>query len=123
MTDLASDKLRDCGALLGSCAEGIIRHSACPVLTVVPRVKHPSTGSLPFNTIVFATDFARDAAGKVSVALAFARDSCAKLYLCHVSSAPGRDISETLRLQLAFETALEKLIPQSTYDWCVPEAW
>jgi nucleotide-binding universal stress UspA family protein len=108
-------------AILGSCAEGIIRHARCPVLTLGPKAKAPLKGSLSFNTIVFATNFDSGSAEKASIALAFAQDSAAKIYLCHVLDQPGGDISETLELQLKFESALEKLIPQSTYDWCTPE--
>jgi nucleotide-binding universal stress UspA family protein len=105
-------------AILGSCAEGIIRHARCPVLTVGPKAKAPLKGPFAFNTIVFATDFDSDAAEKAPIALAFAQDSAAKIYLCHVLDQPGRDISETLGLQLKIEAALEKLIPQSSYDCC-----
>jgi nucleotide-binding universal stress UspA family protein len=101
--------------------EGIIRHARCPVLTAGPKAKAPLQGPFSFNTIVFATDFDSDAAGKASIALAFGQDNAAKIYLCHVLDQPGRDICETLGLQLKFESALEKLIPQSTYDWCTPE--
>ncbi len=108
-------------AILGSCSEGIIRHARCPVLTVGPNAKSPLKGPLSFNTIVFATDFDSDAAENASIALAFAQDNAAKIYLCHVLDQPGRDISERRELQLKFEAALPRLIPQSAYDWCTPE--
>lgn len=106
-------------AILGSCSEGIIRHATCPVVTVGPGTKLPVKTSL--DVIVFATDFESDAAEKAAVALAFAQESAAKIYLCHVLNRPGKDISETFQLQLAFESALDKLVPRSTYDWCTPE--
>ncbi len=108
-------------AVLGSCAEGIIRHAKCPVLTVGPKARKPPQGPFSFNTIIFATDFSADAARKASVALAFAQDNTAKIYLCHILEHPGRDVAQTLEQQLKFETALHKLVPQSTYDWCSPE--
>ena len=108
-------------AVLGSCAEGIIRHAKCPVLTVGPRARKPPQGPFSFSSIIFATDFSADAARKASVALAFAQDNTAKIYLCHILEHPGRDVAQTLEQQLKFETALHKLIPQSTYDWCSPE--
>jgi nucleotide-binding universal stress UspA family protein len=108
-------------AILGSCAEGIIRHARCPVLTVGPKAKASLKKPFSFNTIVFATDFDSDVAEKASIALAFAQANAAKIYLCHVLDQPGGDISETLGLQLKFEAALEKLIPQSSYDWCTPQ--
>lgn len=108
-------------AILGSCAEGVIRHATCPVLTVGPNAKTPPKGDFSFNTILFATDFGSDAAEKAAIALAFAQDNAAKIYLCHVLRQPGVDVSETLGLQFKFESALQKLVPQSTYDWCSPE--
>lgn len=108
-------------AIMGSCAEGIIRHARCPVLTVGPKAKAPPLGPFSFKTILFATDFGSHAAENASVAFAFAQDGTAKIYLCHVLERPGKDISETLGLQLKFEAALQNLIPQSTYDWCAPE--
>jgi nucleotide-binding universal stress UspA family protein len=108
-------------AIVGSCAEGIIRHAICPVLTVGPMAKAPSNQAFSFNAIVFATNFDDDAAAKASKAFAFAQDSAAKIYLCHVLEHPGKDISQTLELQFKFETALQKIIPQAAYDWCGPE--
>lgn len=108
-------------AVLGSCAEGIFRHASCPVVTVGPNADVPPDGDIVFNTIVFATDFNTSAAEKAAVALAFAQDSMAKIYLCHVLKRAGDDVSETLRLQIKFESVLQKLIPQSAFDWCSPE--
>lgn len=108
-------------AILGSCAEGIIRHASCPVLTIGPKSKAPSKQSFDFHTIVFATDFDSDVSEKAHVALAFAQDSAAKIYFCHFLNHPGKDVGETFEMQLKFETALQKLVPQPAYDWCSPE--
>lgn len=108
-------------AIEGSCAEGIIRHATCPVLTLGPKAKIPLEEGGCFQTIVFSTDLSPTAAKKAAVALSFAQDCEAKIYLCHILKRPGEDIAETLELQLRFESALEKLIPQSSYDWCSPE--
>lgn len=108
-------------AILGSCAEGIIRHATCPVLTVGPKSKVPSGRAFSFNAVVFATDFESEAAAKASLAFAFAQDSAAKIYLCHVLEKPGKDVSQTLESQFKMETALEKMIPKAAYDWCSSE--
>jgi nucleotide-binding universal stress UspA family protein len=107
--------------LLGSCAEGIIRHAECPVLTIGPKAKKPLEQAISFRTIVFATDLSPGAAHKAAVALAFAQDSMSKIYFSHISERTGRDLSETLERQFRFEAALRKLIPHSSYDWCSPE--
>jgi len=108
-------------AILGSCAEGIIRHASCPVLTIPPNAKWAPVGGFSFHTVVFATDFSSKAALEAAIALSFAQDSVAKVYLCHVLDHPGKDICETVNLELKFEEALQRLIPRSTYDWCSPE--
>jgi len=108
-------------AILGSCSEGIIRHAHCPVFTIGPKAKPAPKGPLSFHTIVFATDFGSDVAQKAAMAFSFAQESIAKIYLYHVMKQPGPDITETLSMRLKFEMALERLIPESTYDWCAPE--
>jgi len=108
-------------AILGSCAEGIIRHASCPVLTIGPNAKLAPKGGFSFHTVVFATDFSSNAALEAAVALSFAQDSVAKIYLCHVLDRPGKDICKTVELELKFEEALQQLIPRSTYDWISPE--
>ncbi len=107
--------------ILGSRAEAIIRHASCPVLTIGPNVKTDSYRALPFHTVVFATDFSSNAAKQAAVALSFAQDSVADVYFCHVLARPGKDIAETISLELKRESALERLIPQSAYDWCSPK--
>ena len=108
-------------AILGSCAEGIIRHATCPVLTIGPKAKSAPSGGFSFHTVVFATDFSSNAALEAAVALSFAQDSVAKVYLCHVLDRPGKDICETASIELNFEFALQRLIPRSAYDWISPE--
>jgi len=108
-------------AILGSCAEGIIRHASCPVLTIGPMAKPAARGGFAFHTVVFATDFSPNAAREAAIALSFAEDSVARIYLCHVLDHPGKDIYETVDMELKFEEALKRLVPQSAYDWISPE--
>ena len=53
--------------------------------------------------------------------MSVAKDSLANVYLCHILDRPGKSISETVELELRFESELENLIPRSAYDWCSPE--
>jgi nucleotide-binding universal stress UspA family protein len=105
-------------AILGSCAEGVIRHATCPVLTVGPYAKRPARGSFSFSNIVFATDLRQDAAEKAAVALTIGEDSFAKIHLCYALEKPGDSISRTLEAQLQCENALRKLVPQGAYEHC-----
>jgi nucleotide-binding universal stress UspA family protein len=105
--------------VLGSTAEELIRNSACPVLTVGPHAKLPPDGPLVFRTIVYATDFSGQAAKAAVFALSFAQDSGAHIYLCHISrTEPGM---ERVALDARFKTALNRMIPESVFEWCTPE--
>ena len=107
--------------LLGSTAEEIIRNAECPVLTVGPNSAAAPSGPLVFRSIVFATDFSREAAKAAAFALSLAQDSGAHLYLCHVvQSYPGWQ-REAPVIDAMFTASLAKMIPDSSYDWCSPE--
>lgn len=119
--------------LLGSVAENILRHAPCPVLTVGPKVsgraKLPELFSrgrdlappeLELRQIVFATNFARNAALAASDAIALAQEFRARLTLMHViedytelGSEPGA-IEDSLH-------RLRELIPKNSQLQHVPE--
>ncbi len=105
--------------LLGSTAEQLIRNAECLVLTVGPNAKLAGDVPLAFQSIVYATDFSVKAVKAAAFALSFAQDSGARLYFCYVSSAPGDAANKSL--DGAFLSALQKMIPESSYDWCSPE--
>lgn len=107
--------------VLGSCAEGVVHHAKCPVVTLGPKMKR-ATRVLNINTIVFATDLEHDTVEKAAVALTFAKDNVAKIYMCHVLEHAGKDFGDAIERQLKTESALRRLIPESTYEWCSPEA-
>jgi nucleotide-binding universal stress UspA family protein len=106
---------------LGSCAEGIIRHAPCPVLTVGPEARNAPKKSLSFDTILFATDFSPESARQAALAFSLARETAAKIYLCHIIESQDINPFELLELQMHFEKALSKLIPRNTYDFFSPE--
>jgi nucleotide-binding universal stress UspA family protein len=101
--------------LPGSFAEGVIRHATCPVLTVGPMASAAASDSLSFGNIVYATNLGPDAARQAAVAMSFAADHSAHVTLCHVLEKPGKDVSETLALELKAEAELEKLIPAAKF--------
>lgn len=105
----------------GSTAEELIRSATSPVLTVGPNAKMPTPGPLVFQRIVYATDFSPEAAKAAAYALSFARNSGAYLYLCSVLG-PHVTSPTCEFLDAPFKAALERLIPESSYDWCSPEA-
>lgn len=107
--------------VLGSTAEELIRNAEIPVITVGPRVQPPEAGPLVFKSIIFATDFSEESVRAAAYALSFAQDSGAHLYFCYVLSN-GLDIAAKQDLlDEAFKAFLNRMIPQSSYDWCSPE--
>jgi len=107
--------------ILGSTAEQLIRNAECPVLTVGPNARIPSDAPLAFQTIVYATDFSAESAKAAVYALSFAQDSGAHLYFCYVLGVQTDTTAKRESLDKAFQAALERMIPESSYDWCNPE--
>jgi nucleotide-binding universal stress UspA family protein len=83
--------------LLGSVAEDILRHASCPVLTVGPKVaghdKLPdyvnhkrdlAPSELDLRQILFATNFAQNAASIAQTAVSLAEEFEAQLTVMHV---------------------------------------
>lgn len=107
--------------ILGSTAEELIRNAQVPVLTVGPNARLPQKGPLAFKRIIYATDFSKESARTAAYVLSFAQDSGAHLYFCYVLSFQPNKSSRTDYLDEAFQSALNRIIPQSSYDWCNPE--
>ncbi|HET7892244.1 MAG TPA: universal stress protein [Candidatus Sulfotelmatobacter sp.] len=83
--------------LLGSVAENILRHAACPVLTVGPKVsdgakllafgdrcRDLAPVELELKQIVFATNFAQNSACVAQEAVSLAEEFSSRLTLLHV---------------------------------------
>ena len=107
--------------ILGSTAEQLIRNSECPVLTVGPNCKAYADTPLTFQTIVFVTDFSAEATKAAVYALSFAEDSGARLYFCYVLGPETDTVARKEFLDGAFEAAMKRMVPESSYDWCSPE--
>ena len=107
--------------MLGSCAEGVIHHAKCPVITLGPKVKKQARAGFKLRKVVFATDLNHHAVEKAGLALAFAKESLAKVYLCNVLDTAGTDLSDSIYRQLDAEAELRKLVPDPTFEWCRPE--
>jgi nucleotide-binding universal stress UspA family protein len=108
--------------VLGSTAEHLIRGAKCPVLTVGPKAELVGDGPLVFRTIVFATDFSAESVKAAPFALSFAQDSGAHLYFCYVLGISAEVSGQQPKfLDVAFQAALKRMVPESSYDWCSPE--
>ncbi len=106
--------------IVGSCAEGVIHHAKCPVMTLGPKVKRP-LHELNLKTVIFATDLHHNSREKAAMALAFAKESLAKVYMCHIMSASPKSSLDTADLRSESELALLRLVPPSAYEWCAME--
>lgn len=104
--------------VLGSAAELIFRHAACPVLTVGPRVAEPQGDALAFKNIVFATDFSAGSLKALPFALSLAEENQAALSLLHVM--PLVPMQHQVYVAGGVKKQLEDLIPAEARDWCQP---
>jgi nucleotide-binding universal stress UspA family protein len=107
--------------ILGSTAEGLIRNAHCPVLTIGPNVDPPTEIPPYFQTIIYATDFSPEAAKAAVYALSFAQDGGARLVVCHARSENPQKTHAKQIADETFKKALQKLVPETSYDWCNPE--
>jgi nucleotide-binding universal stress UspA family protein len=107
--------------VLGSTAEELIRNAEIPVLTVGPNAILPKDGPLVFKNIIYATDFSKESAQAAIYALSFAQDSGANLYFCYVLGYQAETAAKKDFLDVGFQSALNRMVPQSSYDWCNPE--
>jgi nucleotide-binding universal stress UspA family protein len=104
--------------IVGSCAQGVIHHAKCPVVTLGPKVKMGAQKDFRLQTVVFATDLLHQAAEKARIALAFAKESLAKVYICHVLDDPSINTLGMIDKESESELKLLRLVPASTYEWC-----
>jgi nucleotide-binding universal stress UspA family protein len=107
--------------LIGSTAEHLIRNARSPVLTVGPNVIPPAEGPLTFERIVFASDFSDPSNIARSLALGFAQESGAHLWICHIVNNRADSQTYANAKESDFRKELERLVPEEAYDWCSPE--
>jgi len=119
--------------LLGSVAEGILRHAPCPVLTVGPKVsgraKLPAFQShgrdlapaeLELRQILFATNFDRSATREAEEAAWLADEFHARLTLMHVMENYTRLGSQSGPMEDCLRK-LKELIPKHAELQYIPE--
>jgi len=110
--------------VLGSTAEGILRHSSGPALTVGPNVNTLRAGALSIRRILYATDCSAEAAHAAPVALALADAYSAELDVLHVVRSHKSYHPEQLRqLQEHFCGAVSAIIPPHAGQICEPHTF
>jgi nucleotide-binding universal stress UspA family protein len=110
--------------IIGSIAEQILRSSEWPSLTVGPLVKSASSKALPFERILFATDFTSAAASVAAYAVSLAEVFGAKLDVLNVIEDGAIDHPDRLSdLQSRFYGALDELVPERAKKFCDPRTF
>jgi len=98
---------------LGSTAEKVIRHAACPVLTRGPHALVPASDR--FEHILYATDFFAGSSQALVYAVALAEEDRADLTLLHViESHPGSQ-DELLRWRHQDREHLSRMLPPDAH--------
>jgi len=110
--------------VLGSTAEGILRHSAGPTLTIGPNVNILRAGALHIRRILYATDCSPEAAHAAPVAIALAEAFQSDLDVLNVVHSGDIDHPEQLRrLQEHFYGAVEAILPNDACQLCKPRTF
>jgi nucleotide-binding universal stress UspA family protein len=105
--------------VLGSTAEGILRHSSEPALTVGPNVTILRPGVLQIRRILYATDCSAEAAHAAPVAIALADAFSAGLDVLHVIHSSEVDHPDQFHmLQQHFYSAVEAIMPHFAEQVC-----
>jgi nucleotide-binding universal stress UspA family protein len=110
--------------LLGSTAEGILRNSSGPTLTVGPNVDILRAGALNIRRILYATDCTVEAAHAAPVATALAEAFSSELDVLNV--VPPRQVEhpdQLHRLQEHFYGAIEAIMPTDVSHICKPSSY
>lgn len=110
--------------IIGSVAERILRSSRWPSLTVGPKVKPATSKTLPFERILFATDFTPAAAYAAPIAVKFAEVFGARIDVLNVVPEDAIDHPDRLSdLQRQFYRALDENVPEQAKEFCDPRTF
>lgn len=105
--------------IIGSVAEGILRSTSWPVLTVGPHVPSAAGKRSPFRHILYATDLTPSAARAAVYALSFAKTFRADLDVLHVVQREAIDHPDRLsEIEKRFYLALDNLVPDPSKEFC-----
>lgn len=96
--------------LLGSAAEEIFRHCACPVLTIGPHVDVSRAHVGKMEKILFATDFSTGSVHALDYALALVAEHNAQLLMIHVVQPTAVPLDLTDELVADSEAKLKDMI-------------
>lgn len=110
--------------VLGSTAEGILRHAAGAALTIGPQVNILRAGALNIRRILYATDCSAEAAHAAPVAVALSEAFGAELDVLNV--AHSRQVNhpdQIQKLQKHFYGAVESFLPHGATQVAEPHTF
>ena len=97
--------------VLGSVAETVFRYASCPVLTVGPHSWRSDPQSLHLNHVLFPTDFSKDSARALPLAMAIAADFGATLtMLTIIENLDGEAAHDRTRVVAALKERMRDMI-------------
>jgi nucleotide-binding universal stress UspA family protein len=109
---------------LGSTAEGILRHSCEPTLTVGPYVSTLRSGAVRFRRILYATDCSVEATRTASFAAGFAGAVGAELDVLNVlHSIQVRHPGQLHSIQQTFFNVVNSTLPQRVGEMSDPRTF
>ena len=110
--------------IVGSVAEGILRSTSWPVLTVGPQVPSAEEKQPNFQHILYATDLTPAAAGAAVYAVSFARAFRAEIDVLNVVQREAIDHPDRLSdIRNRFYHALDNVVPDRANDFCNPRSF
>jgi nucleotide-binding universal stress UspA family protein len=110
--------------IIGSTAEKVLRSTRWPCLTVGPKVRTATSKALPFERILFATDFSEAATNAALYAVNLAEVFGATIDVLNViHSGAAVHPERLLDLQRDFYRALDLVVPRQTKEFCNPRTF
>ena len=110
--------------IIGSVAEGILRSTSWPVLTVGPHVRSVADKTTPFQRILYATDFSAAAARAAVYAVSFAQSFRADIDVLNVVQREAIEHPDRLSdIRRRFYRALDELVPEEAKEFCNPRSF
>jgi nucleotide-binding universal stress UspA family protein len=110
--------------IIGSTAEKILRSTRWPCLTVGPKVRTAHSKALPFERILFATDFSEAAVNAALYAVNLGETFGAKIDVLNVIQGGAVVHPDRLSdIQRDFYRALDLLVPQQAKEFCDPRTF
>jgi nucleotide-binding universal stress UspA family protein len=110
--------------IIGSTAEKILRSTRWPCLTVGPKVRPVTSSTLPFERILFATDFSEAAVNAALFAFNLAEVFRARIDVLNVIQSGAVVHPDRLSaLQKDFYRTLDIAVPERAKEFCDPRTF